>query len=160
MSTVISQTEPPFVPKPGQVDYTHIRYCPVINCVVMYDRKFLIVRRSSTMRLYPGYWNGISGFLDDQKSVEEKVYEELREELGISKEQIASIRMGGVFHQDEPLYKKTWIVHPILVTVRSDRLTLDWEAETYAWVEHHELDQFNVLPGFDRVVDVISSLLK
>ncbi len=160
MSVAVPKTEPPFVPKPGQVDYTHIRYCPVINCVVVYDRKFLIVRRNSTMRLYPGYWNGISGFLDDQKSVEEKVYEELREELGISREQIVSIRMGHVFHQDEPLYKKTWIVHPILVTVRSDRLTLDWEAETYAWVERHQLDQFDVLPGFDRVIGAIHSLLK
>ncbi|QQR78974.1 MAG: NUDIX domain-containing protein [Candidatus Moraniibacteriota bacterium] len=144
--------EPKFRPKPGQVDFTGIRYCPVINCVVKYGRKILVVQRSSGMRLYPGYWNGVSGFLDDQRSLEEKVRDELGEELGIRKKNILAIRLGQIFHQEAPKYQKTWIVHPVLVTVDTDVVTLDWEAQNYRWLMLKDVKQLKLLPGFDRVL--------
>lgn len=77
-----------FEPNKGQVDYTNIRYTPVINCVVRHNNMILIVQRNQKMRLYPNFWNGISGFLDDRRSIEEKVKDELREELGSPKLQM------------------------------------------------------------------------
>ncbi len=141
-----------FKPRPGQVDYTKARWAPVINCVVKYKNKILIVRRSADLRLYPGYWNGISGFLDDERSLEEKVGVELREEAGIARRDIRSIRLGQIFHQDAPKYKKTWIVHPVLVSVRSEKIKLDWEAEDCKWIEPREAWRFKLLPGFGKVL--------
>jgi NADH pyrophosphatase NudC (nudix superfamily) len=69
--------EPKFIPKPGQIDYTNIRYAPTINCIVKYQDEFLLLQRSSDLHFYPGYWNGLSGFLDDHKDIEYKVKEEL-----------------------------------------------------------------------------------
>jgi hypothetical protein len=65
-------TEPEFVPRPGQVDYAHIRYAPVLNAVVVCRGKVLLLQRSSGMRNYPNHWCGISGYLDDDRSVEDK----------------------------------------------------------------------------------------
>lgn len=141
-----------FKPKPGQIDYTRARWAPVVNCVVKYRDKVLLVKRSSKLRLYPGYWNGISGFLDDRRSLKQKVKDELKEELGIGPKDIASIRLGAIFDQDEPKYKKTWIVHPVLVSVKSDRIKLDWEAENYRWLNPREAKKFKLLPGFDKVL--------
>lgn len=141
-----------FVPKPGQVDFTDIRYCPVMNCVVRYGRKILVVQRSSGMRLYPGYWNGISGFLDDRRSFEEKVRDEIGEEIGLNKKDILSIKIGKIFHQEAPKYKKTWIVHPVLVEVNTDQITLDWEAQDYQWISPKEAKTMKLLPNFDRVL--------
>ena len=107
------------------------------------------------MRLYPGYWNGVSGFLDDNKSLTEKVYEELHEELGLEKGDIISIKPGQVFEQDEEKYKKTWIVHPVLVTVKTDDIELDWEAKSYQWLIPREARKLNLLPGFDQVLDAL-----
>jgi hypothetical protein len=45
--------EPMFVPRPGQVDYTHIRYAPVLNAVVVCRGKVLLLQRSSGMHSYP-----------------------------------------------------------------------------------------------------------
>jgi ADP-ribose pyrophosphatase YjhB (NUDIX family) len=104
------------------------------------------------MRLYPEHWNGISGFLDDQKSLEEKIHEELREELGLSKKHILSIELGRIFDQDEPKYRKTWIVHPILVNVDTDQITLDWEAQNYRWIYPKEASTLKLLPGFNQVL--------
>ncbi|MDP3795467.1 MAG: NUDIX domain-containing protein [bacterium] len=144
--------EPAFVPKPGQVDYTRIRYAPVINCVVRYGGRILIVERSPGMRLYPGHWNGISGFLDDNRDVEDHARKELDEELGIGGEAIVTMRRGAIFAVEAPEIGKTWIVHPVLIDVGADQITLDWEAAHYKWVSPEEVLRYKLVPGFDRVV--------
>ncbi len=141
-----------FKPKTGQVDYTYARWAPVINCVVKYRGKILLVERSKKLRFYPSYWNGVSGFLDDRKSLEQKVHEELQQELGIKKNLIQKIQFGSIFHQEEPKYKKTWIVHPVLVEVKTDKIKLDWEARDYKWLLLKDASKFKLLPGFDEVL--------
>lgn len=144
--------EAKFVPRDGQVDYTQIRYAPVINCVVKHESKILLVRRSLELRLYPGYWNGVSGFLDDARSVEEHVYKELEEELGIGKVHVKKITRGQVLVQEAPEYNKTWLVFPILVIVDTDKISLDWEAQKAEWLDPKEAKKLNLLPGFDQVL--------
>lgn len=150
---MLMKKEKKFVPCPGQVDFTDIRWAPVINCVVKFKGKILVVERSKSLRLYPSYWNGISGFLDDKKSLEEKVFEEISEELGLKKKNVISIRPGQVFDQDEPKYKKTWIVHPVLVTVDTDQVKTDWEAQSFRWIAPAVVRKLDLLPGFDKVLD-------
>ena len=129
-----------------------------MNCVLKYRGKILLVQRSEVLNFYPGFWNGISGFLDDQRSLEQKVREELKEELGISPRQITRIRVGEIFDQEEPKYKKTWIVHPVLVDVKTNVVKLDWEAQRFAWVGWKEIHKFKLLPGFDEVLKRIKKL--
>ncbi|TSC69024.1 MAG: NUDIX hydrolase [Parcubacteria group bacterium Gr01-1014_70] len=144
--------EKKFKPMPGQIDYTHARWAPVINCVVRFRGTILLVKRNNGMRFYPGHWNGISGFLDDQCSLKEKVRDELQEELGISPKHITSIHFGAVFHQEAPAYKKTWIVHPVLVDVSGNNVKLDWEAKESMWIHPRDAKKFKLVPGFDRVL--------
>jgi len=148
-------TRPKFVLKPGQVDFRNIRWAPVINCVVEYKGRFLLVKRSESLRLYPGFWNGVSGFLDDSQGLEEKVREEIKEELGLEDKDILEIRPGQVFDQDEPEYKKTWIVHPVHVKVSTDRIALDWESSEYKWLRFEEINKFDLLPGFSLVLETL-----
>lgn len=148
---------PLFKARPGQVDYTNIHWAPVINCVLKYQNKILVVQRSTELNFYPGYWTGISGFLDDQRSLRQKVYDELREELGIPKTKIKSVRLGEIFHQEAPQYKKTWIVHPVLVEVKTDKVTLDWEARKFKWLTVGHVNRLKLLPGFDQVLKHLSS---
>lgn len=142
----------------GQIDYTRARWAPVINCVVKYRGKILLVQRSRGLHFYPGYWNGISGFLDDQYGLEEKVRDELKEEVGVPARAIRSIRLGKIFHQEAPKYGKTWIVHPILVEVATDKIKLDWEASGFKWVKPRDVKKLKLLPGFDRVLKYVSLL--
>lgn len=147
----------PFVPRPGQVDYTNIRWAPVINCLVRYNEKILLVKRSEDLNLYPGYWNGISGFLDDHKSLEQKVKEEIKEELHVQAQDILSIQLGTIFHHEAPQMKKTWIVHPILVHIATDKIRLNWEAAEYAWITPERAKTYKLLPGFGLVLDTFFS---
>ncbi len=141
-----------FEPKPGQIDFTDARWAPVISCVVACNGKILIVKRSAKMRIYPGRWNGIGGFLDDNKNLEEKVREELFEEIGIKENEIKSIKLGDIFDADDPTLGKTWIVHPVIAEVETEKIVLDWEAEEYKWINPGEVENFDVAPGFRKVV--------
>ncbi len=141
-----------FKPKPGQIDYTNICWAPVINCILKYKDNILLLRRSEKLNFYPGYWSGVSGFLDDNKPLEQKVRDEIKEELGLEGEEIISIRPAPIFHQKEHAYKKVWIIHPVLVEVATDKITLDWEAQEYRWVSPREALKFDSLPGFDKVL--------
>ncbi len=152
--------QPIFKSKQGQIDYTHARFAPVINCILKYKNTILVVRRSMELDFYPGCWNGVSGFLDDQKSLNEKVLEELREELRMPKSKIKRIRLGEIFDQEEPKYKKTWIVHPVLVEVATDEIALDWEAESHKWLTLQEVRKLDLLPGFDEVLKRLSSWIR
>jgi len=152
--------KPIFKPKPGQVDYTNARWAPVINCVVKYKNKFLVVQRSEKINFYPGYWNGVSGFLDDQRSLNEKVTDEIGEELGIPKNKIKHIRLGEIYDGEEPKYKKTWIVHPVLVEVKTDKIKLDWEAKNYKWVTFQEAKRLKLSPGFDEILKRLSQWMR
>ncbi len=145
-----------FRPKKGQVDYTHIRYAPVINCLLRYRGKILLMRRNKGLRFYPDCWNGVSGFLDDQKSVRGKVIEEIREELGMPAHTVRRITIGPIFHQESKRYKKTWIVHPILVDMKTDMIKrIDWEARGFAWVEPKDIRKRKLLPGFSLVLSAL-----
>lgn len=141
-----------FVPKPGQVDYTNIRYAPVINTVVTDGKKILLVQRSADMNLYPNYWNGISGFLDDKQSIEEKVKEELREELGFSAKDVLALKRGRPLLQEAEEYGKTWLVVPMLATVEPKEVTLDWEAQRAKWLLPKKALSLDLLPGFEYVL--------
>jgi 8-oxo-dGTP pyrophosphatase MutT (NUDIX family) len=121
-----------------------------------YRGKILLVQRSRQLNFYPGYWNGVSGFLDDFRSLKEKVSDELREEVGIPKTKIGRIRLGRIFDQEEPKYNKTWIVHPVLVEVKTGQVKLDWEAEGYRWVQLREAKRLKLLPGFRAVLEELS----
>ncbi len=144
----------PFVPKPGQTDFTNARWVPVVNCVVKCGDLILIVRRSSGVRIYPGSWNGIGGYLDDDKSLEEKVHEELFEELGIVASDVVSIKLGEIFDLEDSKYGKTFVMHPILVEAKTDKVTLDWEADEFRWVTVEEARKTQELvPGFRKVLD-------
>jgi ADP-ribose pyrophosphatase YjhB (NUDIX family) len=143
-------------PQPGQTDFTNIRWAPVINCVVRYKGKILLVQRDGALNFYPGYWNGISGFLDDDKSLREKVREEIREELGLSKKVIKQITLGKIFDQEAPKYKKTWIVHPVLVEVTTDAIKLDREARSFQWLTPKAVRKLKLLPGFADVLKALA----
>lgn len=146
-----------FQPKAGQIDFTHARYCPTINCVVRYKDKILLVKRSAQMHFYPNTWSGITGFLDDSKTLEVKVQEELSEELGLGSETIASMRIGRVSEVEAQEYGKVWIVHPVLIDLDTDKTRLNWEAEEVRWIDPKEISAFECTPGFPEMVHALLS---
>ena len=142
----------PFKAQIGQVDYTDIRWVPVFNCVVMFRGKMLLLLRSRAVGYYPGYWNGVSGFLDDHKSLAEKAKEELWEELGIKEKDIKSIKLIDIIEGENKRHKKTWIIHALTVELLVPDIKLNWENDAYVWIDKKEVFTYRLLPGFHDVL--------
>ena len=67
--------------------------------------------------------------------------------------------MGEIFHQKASKYNKTWIVHPILVRVKTDKIKLDWEAQNFKWISINDVKKYKLLPGFKDVIDRIKRII-
>jgi DNA-binding MarR family transcriptional regulator/8-oxo-dGTP pyrophosphatase MutT (NUDIX family) len=151
--------EPPFTARPGQVDYTHVRYAPVLNAVVVCGGRVLLLQRSSGMRSYPDCWCGVSGYLDHDRSVEEMARREMWEEVGIADDRILTMERGTVLLQEAPEHGKSWLVVPVLVRVRGEEYRLDWESQAAGWFTFAGAAALDLLPGFDAVLAQYRELL-
>jgi len=80
--------------KDGRIDYSNSDTAPVITVFVKYEDKILLSKRSDKVLTYKGKWNTVAGYLDELKPIREKVMGEIKEELGIEKNNIASIFIG------------------------------------------------------------------
>lgn len=147
-------TEPAFQPQPGQIDYTHSKRAPVVNTLIRFrDKdKYLFIKRSNTMRNYPGLWNGISGFLDDEQTVEQKIRSELLEEAGLGNADIVSVVLGKPFQHVDREKDKVWEVNPALVVLATQNITLNWEGESFTWASLSELSTYKLVPGYEKVI--------
>lgn len=156
----IAMHKPTFIPKPGQTDYTHAKRAPVVNSLIRFrdEDLYLLIKRSSGMRLYPNLWNGISGFLDDEQSVEQKIRSEIAEETGLSDADILAIVPAAPFEQDDRAIDRIWEVHPALVALGTQEIRLNWEGQEYAWVPHAELLSHDLVPGYQQVIAACRNL--
>lgn len=139
----------------NKVDYTNIYWAPVMHCIVKCKDKILLIQRGEKLD-HPFYWSGVSGFLDDQKDLQNKIKEELKEEIGVTSQQIKSIHLGEIFHRNASKFKKTWIVHPILVELHSNQIQLNpKECHDFRWVYLEDVNKFRLLPGCKETIKMV-----
>lgn len=137
----------------GRIDYTNSLVAPVVNCIVWYDGRILLLQRSDRVGEYQRSWSGVGGYIDRPVPVEEIVLNELREELGITKKDVARIAVARSYQSDDHQAGVTWVVFPVLVELRKlPKITLDWEHTEYRWIKPSELRNFDFLPGQDRIL--------
>jgi len=135
----------------GRIDYSNSDIAPVITVFVKHKDEILLLKRSDKVRTYQGKWNTVAGYLDELKSIREKILEELRDELGINEDNISSIRLGEPYQFTDTKANKTWIVHPILVGLKNKPdIKLDWEHTEYKWIRPEELEDFDTIPRLDK----------
>ncbi len=54
----------------GRVDFTNTLIAPVLNMIIYCNRKILILKRSKNVNAHHGLWGGVTGFIDESKSLE------------------------------------------------------------------------------------------
>ena len=124
----------------GRINYSSSDVAPVIAIFVKHKDKILILKRSNKVRVYQNKWNTVAGYLDELKPIREKILEEVKEELGVDKNNISKIHLGKPYKFTDENVNKTWIVHPVLIELKSKpEIRLDWEHTEYKWIEPKEL---------------------
>lgn len=131
----------------GRIDYSHSDKAPVITVFVKCKNKILLLKRSNRVNDYQGKWNAVAGYLDEMIPVEEKVLEEIEEELGVDKKWILSIRIGKPYEIIDSDINKTWIVNPVIVELKEfPQITLNFEHTEFKWIRKDELSHFDTIP--------------
>lgn len=135
----------------GRIDYHTSDVAPVLTIFVKFDGKILLLKRSDKVRAYQGKWNAIAGYLDDLKPIEEKVLEELREEIRVSQDIIEQIYYGKIEKIEDKKINKIWIGQPVLVKLKNKpKITLDFEHTDYKWILPSEMDKFDTLYHLEK----------
>jgi ADP-ribose pyrophosphatase YjhB (NUDIX family) len=136
-------------------DYTHAHSAPVIVIFVKYRDKFLLVKRSEKMLTYKGLWSCLAGFVDDEKTMEEKVRFEIVEELGLKETDIKEIKQGDTYLFVDEELNREWIRHLFLVEITNPNIKLSWEHTEMLWVLPEDATKNETTPGFKEDLEKI-----
>lgn len=136
----------------------------VITAIIVKDNKYLITKRSSTKKRFPGMWTVPGGkletsdYLDLPKDTEfywynvlEKVLRrEVREEVGIEIENIEYVTSLATVHNDG----NPSLVISCMADYKSGNITPQpEETEDHAWVSLDEAKQYELIDGiYDELV--------
>jgi 8-oxo-dGTP pyrophosphatase MutT (NUDIX family) len=138
----------------GRINFTGVRKAPVLNAVVYCRGEILLVKRSDKVSAYRGLWNGISGFIDEPKSIEDFAKHELREELGFAEGAFTRIEVCEPYEVDDRSIDRVWVVYPVLIVLNQKPVvTLDWEHTDYAWIDPASLGDYEYVKDFDISVN-------
>jgi len=134
----------------GRIDYTHSNTALVLTVFIKHKDKILLLKRSDKVGTHKGKWNTVTGYIDEPKPPIKKIMEEISEELGITEDNILSYNLGEPFEFTDPGAKKTWIVHPAGVELKTNPdIKLDWEHTEYKWIKPEELKKFDTVPNLN-----------
>lgn len=138
----------------GRINFTDAKKAPVINVIVYFNNKILIVKRSDKVSNYNGLWNGISGFIDQPKPIEEFAILELTEELSIEENVIDEILVCTPYQVEDKTIDRIWYVYPVLAKLNAEPIIkLDWEHTDYKWINRGDLKNYQYVKDFDTSVD-------
>lgn len=134
----------------GRINFTGVRKAPVLNVIVYCQGEVLIVKRSQKVSAYQGLWNGVSGFIDEPKTIEEFAAQELAEELSIIPD---DVKVAMPYEVDDRSIDRIWVVYPVLATMQhKPKIKLDWEHTDFAWIKPEQLQQYEYVKDFDKSV--------
>ena len=96
----------------------------------------------------------MSGYLEGEEQPLTRAVTEIREELGLSTDQIELVRIGEKVRAYDEQNDTVWIINPFLFKSNST-VKLDWENTEYKWVLPLELVKFETVPKLREALDQV-----
>jgi nicotinamide-nucleotide amidase len=124
----------------------------IVTCFLEHNGKILLLKRSNEVRAYKGLWAGVSGYITTDTI--KQAYAEIREETGLTGEDIVLSSQGESLEIIDRESNHTWIVHPFLFHVNTpDMIKTDWEHTEVQWIHPDELSNYITVPGLKRTLE-------
>ncbi len=132
---------------------THVVTCFLLRQDTA-EPRILIMQRSQRVGSYRGRWAGVSGFVEASVTPDEQAYTEIREETGLTREQVQMLRRGAVVEHIDPALGRHFYIHPFLFEVFTpEAIRIDWEANEMRWIAPSELANYETVPKLIEVYD-------
>ncbi len=119
----------------------------VVTCFLEHGAKIALLRRSGRVGTYKGRWAGVSGYIEEGNTPYQQALEEMKEEAGLSEEDVELIKEGEPLEAvDEGLGRK-WVVHPFRFGVKTgEKISIDWEHTELRWIDPKDIGRYETVP--------------
>ncbi|MEW5759997.1 MAG: NUDIX pyrophosphatase [Candidatus Thermoplasmatota archaeon] len=126
----------------------------VVTCFIKYKGKILILKRSDKVRTHKGKWAGVSGYVEENEKPEFTAYKEVKEEVGLGKDEIVLKKVGMPFE----IEREDWVVHTFLFeTEKEPNISIDWEHTEYRWIQPDEIENYDTVPKLKEALMLVLS---
>ena len=124
---------------------------PVVTSILEYDSKILILKRSPFSKSMKNKWGGISGYLESNEDLLSRALTEIREETGISYEQVLLRKIL------DPITvivetNRVLTIHPFHFISMENEVKLDWEHTEYQWINVTDLRIYDLVPKLEELI--------
>jgi 8-oxo-dGTP diphosphatase len=123
------------------------------------ENQILILLRSERVSTYPGKWAGISGSLDNDKTVDEQAIIEIEEETGLSRKDIQLIKKGEPLRFNDENLKLRKVIYPYLFHIEArNKIKIDWEHQQLKWIKPEDIDNYDTMPKLKETLTQVLEL--
>jgi|GEM_PF-1594730 8-oxo-dGTP pyrophosphatase MutT (NUDIX family) len=132
----------------GFVEIEEVSAKEVVNCLIQFRGKTLILKRSSMVGSFQGKWASVSGYIEENETPYEAALKEIREEISVDNPVLVRKGNAVVTRKEGTV----WISHPFLFSLESQDIRIDWEHTDYRWIDIDELSNYDTVPGLKALI--------
>lgn len=127
----------------------------VVTAFLEHNGRILLLRRSPLVRSFGGRWAAVSGSIPPGTSPLEQAYQEISEEVGLARDQVAFVRRGPPMLVRDSA--RTWLIHPMLFRTRDpSRVRLNWENTEARWAPPSSISGLVTVPDLHIAWELLS----
>lgn len=114
----------------------------VVAVIIEWRGRIALFKRSQSVGHDRGRWHCITGYLESGATPEAQALAELREETGLTENELIDFRQGAPLlltdHEGNP-----WLVHTFTVVTPRRRLTINDEHDDFRWAAPSKISRFS-----------------
>jgi len=142
----------------GRINYTDAPEAAVLSIFLAVQGEILLLKRSSAVGTHREVWCGPAGYLDELVPIEEKVKEELREELSLTEADLPEFQYGEEVCSTGP-DGRIWHIYPVRVNLAErPEIILDYEHTEYVWIKPSEMKNYQTVPSLFEAWQAVERL--
>ena len=123
----------------------------IVTSFLIKNGKVLILKRSSKVGSFRGKWAGVSGFIEDENSLEAAL-REIKEETGIDSKYLELLKIGVPFDIKDIMNDTIWSINPFLFLFKGEKINIDWEHDTFEWVYPKEIENYDTVTNLKKTL--------
>ncbi len=130
-----------------------MRSTKIVTSFLKDDDKFLLLKRSNTVKTMKGLWAGVSGIIENDENPLRRAKIEIFEELGITENKIKFLKSASEMKVNSPQYENHECeIFPFLFEVKNPTIKLNWENSEYKWITIDEIKDYETVPSIEKVL--------
>lgn len=126
-----------------------MRNFQAVSCVLVFEEKILLLKRSDKVRTNKGMWSVVAGEIEGDPYV--TALKEIKEETGLAEPDISLIRRGDPFNLKMTIQSMTTL-HPFLFSTITNTIRLNWEHDEFQWISVDAIDEIQLVPRFSDML--------